>query len=347
MKSPSDAIIALTHRCNAHCIMCNVWKSKAADALAPEHMSKLPTGLKTINLTGGEPFLRDDLPQFIGCVRDRCPRAQITISTNGYMPERTREMMDQIVRIDPSVRLAVSLDGIGQAHDAVRGDEGAFDSVMKLIETMKNCPFSGLRLSMTLTSRNYDQLLPVADLAAELCLELGIVAAHEAKTHLGVEHLPHDPNFSVPREAFGNFIAAGLRSFTPKKWLRAHFANFTYRYIISQPWKIHCRSGRDFFFLQADGIVYNCSVAGHAMGNIITQNWDEIWTGEAADKARNFAASCRANCWMICTARSIYRRRAIAVIWWIFTRKILAHLGMLGLSMKKVEKLEKNENTPH
>lgn len=336
MKSPSDAIIALTHRCNAHCIMCNVWKSKAADALTPEHMSKLPAGLKTINLTGGEPFLRDDLPEFVRRVRDRCPHAQITISTNGYLPERIREMMDQIVRIDPSVRLAVSLDGIGQAHDAVRGDKGAFDSVMKLIETMKNCPFGGLRLSMTLTSRNYDQLLPVADLAAKLGLELGIVAAHEAKTHLGVKHLP--------REEFGKFasfehfekiIAAGLRTFRSKQWLRAHFANFTYRYIINQPWEIHCRSGRDFFFLQADGTVYNCSVAGRAMGNVITQDWDEIWAGEAADKARNFAAACHANCWMICTARSVYRRRAAAVIWWIFTRKILAHLRMLSLSMKK------------
>ena len=62
---PRDAVIAVTHRCNAHCVMCNVWKSRRRDELQPEHMGKLPASLKTINLSGGEPFLRADLPEFV------------------------------------------------------------------------------------------------------------------------------------------------------------------------------------------------------------------------------------------------------------------------------------------
>ncbi|MCG2739694.1 MAG: radical SAM protein [Syntrophaceae bacterium] len=343
MKSPADAIIAVTHHCNAHCLMCNIWRQHRHDDIKPEHMRKLPPGLKTINLTGGEPFLRSDLPEFVRQVRLRCPTGQITISTNAYTPQRIIGMMDEIRRIDPGVRLSVSLDGIGEAHDRIRGDKGVFDSVVELLDALTDDGFEGLRLSMTICDQNIDQVACVADFAASRGLEVGVVAAHPAATHLGVQQsLLHDMPPWLDK-SFKRIIIDWLRTWRPKQWLRAHFAYNTYKYLIGRRWRFRCRAGKDFFFLQADGTVYSCSVQGKAMGNIITQSWEQIWHGPSADEARRFVDRCRWSCWMICTARSIYFVHPLGIAAWILARKPLAHLGRLKLPAARIAGIDSGQ----
>jgi MoaA/NifB/PqqE/SkfB family radical SAM enzyme len=205
--------------------MCNIWKGDTPDRLLPEHMRKLPPELRTINISGGEPFLRDDLVEFVREVRGRCPAAAITISTNAFLPDRIAEKMPELRRIDPDIRLAVSLDGLGATHDRIRGVAGAYDRAIELIARLAADGYRGLRLSMTLSGENLDQLTDVAGLAGELGLELGIVAAHGAGTHLGIgsQDVAVD---RIPAWLGGSFekvIAPRLRSWRAKNWLRAHF----------------------------------------------------------------------------------------------------------------------------
>ena len=327
-------MVAVTHRCNARCVMCNIWKGETPDRLTPEHMGKLPSGLRTINLSGGEPFLRDDLVEFVRHAHAQCPDAIITISTNAFLPDRIAEKLPELRRIDPDIRLAVSLDGLAAAHDRIRGAAGAYDRARGLIDRLADEGYRGLRLSMTLSRENLDQLTDVAKLADGLGLELGIVAAHGAGTHLGIE--TDDVAIeTVPAwlaGAFEKVIAPRLRSWRPKNWLRAHFAWGTYHYLSGRPWEIRCGAGRDMFFLQADGEVYSCSVRGQAMGNIIDEEFPEIWTGPRAQKAVDFIHRCPERCWMICTARTTYRAKWLGVCAWIAWKKLLAHLRMFSVA---------------
>jgi len=310
--------------------MCNIWKSDAPDRLMPEHMRKLPAELRTINISGGEPFLRDDLVEFVREVRARCPKAVITISTNAFLPDRIAEQMGSLRRVDPDIRLAVSLDGLSAAHDRIRGVSGAFDRASGLIDRLAADGYRGLRLSMTLCSDNLDQLTDVARLADRLGLELGIVAAHGAGTHLGIE--PGDVAIErIPAwlaRAFEEVIAPRLRSWRAKNWFRAHFAWRTYHYLTGRLWEIRCGAGRDMFFLQADGAVYSCSVRGKEMGNIVDEDFPEIWTGRLATEAAEFVKRCPERCWMICTARSTYRAKWLGVFAWVLWNKLLAHLRL-------------------
>ncbi len=62
---PIDALVAITYRCNARCAMCNIWRAKPSEELRPDAYAALPASLRSVNLTGGEPFLRDDLPDIV------------------------------------------------------------------------------------------------------------------------------------------------------------------------------------------------------------------------------------------------------------------------------------------
>lgn len=91
--NPADAVVAVTYDCDARCVMCNIWKSPPSRVIPPETFAKLPSSLKTINVSGGEPFLRDDLPEIVRCIKSACPASRIIISTNSLQPERIALMM--------------------------------------------------------------------------------------------------------------------------------------------------------------------------------------------------------------------------------------------------------------
>ena len=324
---PSDVAIAITSRCNARCSMCRVWQSDLPDRLAPAHIARLPASLRTVNITGGEPFLHPQLPDFVWAVRAYLPRAVTTISTNGLLSDRIGQMVPDLLSRDPRLRIAVSIDGLADVHDRIRGVPGAFDRAIQTVEHLKRIgakKFPSLRLAMTLSDANSDQLLPVADLARKYDLELSLVPAHASEVHFRTTTAAAaDTNIVLPQ--LDILISRLLRASSPRQWLRAHFADRVGKYLTGSLPKFSCRAGRDFFFLQSDGTVYPCNVCSPALGNIIDTDLDQIWSSPAALAARTSLAKCPRQCWMVCTARSYYCTHPLDVLSWILAHKFAAH----------------------
>jgi MoaA/NifB/PqqE/SkfB family radical SAM enzyme len=72
--------------------MCNVWHNPTipGNEIRPEDIEKLPSGLRFVNITGGEPFMRRDISEVIEVVRKKTKR--IVISTNGFFTDRIVEL---------------------------------------------------------------------------------------------------------------------------------------------------------------------------------------------------------------------------------------------------------------
>src|SRR4030066_632482 len=89
---PKEICLILTYRCNAKCNMCDVWHNptRPQDEITLTDINKLPSGLRFINITGGEPFIRQDIGEIIGAIRKKTRR--IVISTNGYFTDRIIEL---------------------------------------------------------------------------------------------------------------------------------------------------------------------------------------------------------------------------------------------------------------
>ncbi|MBN2446253.1 MAG: radical SAM protein [Phycisphaerae bacterium] len=128
----------VTYRCNARCKMCDSWRIKPGDELTPEQVggvfSKIGR-LDVVRLSGGEPFLREDLLELAEVIRRQTQPLVIHITTNGSFPDRTVEFARRFPR--PAIlRFMVSFDGLADEHDANRGVDVTFARALETVRRL-------------------------------------------------------------------------------------------------------------------------------------------------------------------------------------------------------------------
>lgn len=175
----------LTYRCNARCIMCNIWNVYLRDPvllkeeLSAEDIEKFITDnrrdlseLRNFGLSGGDPLLmRNDFVKIVKIIKLRLPDVHLGVQTNGLIPELARERLQEILSFYPEFSLAVSLDGIGETHDKVRGTPGAFEKATQTIKYAQGLGISNITAGMTLSRYNYTQIRQVKEYAESLGVE--------------------------------------------------------------------------------------------------------------------------------------------------------------------------------
>ena len=105
ISKPTDASIILTYRCPMQCKMCNIWKNPTDKhkELQAEELRILPQ-LKFINLTGGEPFVREDLEEIVDVCYTKTKR--IVISTSGWFEDRVIALAKKY----PQIGIRISIE---------------------------------------------------------------------------------------------------------------------------------------------------------------------------------------------------------------------------------------------
>jgi molybdenum cofactor biosynthesis enzyme MoaA len=158
-------VFPVTYRCNARCIMCSIggmkWVDRPPAFFAPFFESPLTDSLESINITGGEPTLRVDLPELVNMIVTRSPRlSEILINTNGLRPravaERIRAVLENLPR-PVKVWTFVSLDALDRSAEQVRGFRAANTLACESIERLKELRAIGdfeLGISCTITRVN-------------------------------------------------------------------------------------------------------------------------------------------------------------------------------------------------
>ncbi|WP_406013971.1 radical SAM protein [Streptomyces sp. NBC_00984] len=153
--------LQLLYRCNFECLHCfHGQRLQHADAFTADEAINLLTlmrdqyGTEAVTLLGGEPFVYRDLTQVVRYAK-RDLGMQVEICTNGYRIER------RLTEIAPDLDLLrVSLEGIGTTNDKIR-KFGSYRSALSALEIAQQL---GVRAgaTMTVTSRNIDEVLPLA-----------------------------------------------------------------------------------------------------------------------------------------------------------------------------------------
>ncbi|MBP1922919.1 pseudo-rSAM protein/SPASM domain protein [Halorubrum alkaliphilum] len=158
-----------TKRCNLYCEHCY---AAADDEGAPNELSTAEGkaliddlaeyGVPVLLFSGGEPMVREDLPELIEYAADSGVRP--VLSTNGTLltRENARELKEAGLKY-----AGVSVDGLPERNDRIRGQDGAFDAAVRGIEA---CLDVGLKtgLRYTITEHNVADLAGVVDLLADV-----------------------------------------------------------------------------------------------------------------------------------------------------------------------------------
>jgi MoaA/NifB/PqqE/SkfB family radical SAM enzyme len=145
---PTVLIYNCTWVCDARCEMCNNWKhgdrksDMTLDQLEPAMRHPFWGRVENLNISGGEPTTRNDLPEMVELFHRHLPRMRkIGINTTGLTPHRAIPMLTRIVEFCATKNLLlsirVSLDGVGDVHDQVRHVQRGFDKACQTIEAMQ------------------------------------------------------------------------------------------------------------------------------------------------------------------------------------------------------------------
>jgi MoaA/NifB/PqqE/SkfB family radical SAM enzyme len=152
-----------------------------------------------IILAGGEPTLRNDLPEIIELMHRHMPRLKkLLIPSNVINRVSVQKQYPRIARYcaEHKIRLSlgVSLDGIGETHDKIRGVKGAFDKVMQNIELMKQLqkevPFNA-GIDPTIFSMNVHEMQKLKDLAKRLKMPITFQIAAVADEYYHNNDIEH------------------------------------------------------------------------------------------------------------------------------------------------------------
>ncbi len=316
IEMPVDAVIAVTYRCDSRCNMCHIWQHPPSREMAPQDYRKLPRTLRDVNVTGGEPFLREDIVEVVGEIYDRCHAPRIVVSTNGFEKRRITVAAPGLMKIGKSVGIAVSLDGIGEVHDEIRGVPGAFEKVLETLKYLKAIRYKNVRVAFTAQKSNVEHLGAIYDIARQLGFEFTTSVAQNSDFYFSTcENESIEPG-ELEKELVG-VMKKELMSANLKRWLRAYFYAGVLRFNSKRERILECRAGTDSFFMDPEGKIYPCLATNRIMGNLLEKSFEQIWESEEAARARAAVKACSEPCWMICTARSAMRRNPKEAAKWI------------------------------
>ena len=133
--------------CNSKCTMCNIWKQQEALEISPDQLKTILSDplfseLTHIGVTGGEPTLREDLPEIYSAIIDVTPNIMgLSIITNAIVQDQVLETIKKIKAIcdERNVKFSamVSIDGVGKVHDSVRGTKGNFETAINVFNVLR------------------------------------------------------------------------------------------------------------------------------------------------------------------------------------------------------------------
>jgi radical SAM protein with 4Fe4S-binding SPASM domain len=315
-----EAAIITTYRCQGHCRMCHIWKypTLPEEEFRPDLLEKLPR-LSFCNVTGGEPFLREDIEEIVAVLRTRARR--IVISTNGFL---TGKILSLAARY-PRVGIRVSLEGLPAANDALRGVKDGFDRGLRTLLELKRMGIKDIGVAITVSDANTADVLPLFRLADALGLEFATAAVHNSFYFHKGDNAFQDKDAAAA--CFRVLSAQLLASRRPKNWFRAYFNSGLADYVLGRPRPLPCGAARDLFFLDPTGEVLPCngleqSAWFASLGNLKEKTFEEIWHSERAERIRAQVDDCPRNCWMIGTAGPAMKKHLSRPALWVLKRKL-------------------------
>ena len=320
-----DGSIIVTYRCPMRCKMCNIWANptKPSEEFAPELLEKLPR-MHSVNITGGEPFIREDIEEIVKILRKKTDR--IVFSTSGWFSDRIIALAKKY----PDLGFRISIEGLSVKNDELRGRPGGFDKGLRTLLELRRMGVKDIGFGITVSNNNSGDMLDLYELNKNLKMEFATASFHNS-----FYFHKYDNQVTNLDEVCANFdelIQRLMKENNPKSWFRAFFNLGLINYVRGGRRMLPCEAGSENFFLDPYGNILPCNGMEErcwfaAMGNLKETSFDEIWNSPQAAAVRDKVAHCPKNCWMIGSVSPVMHKYLRQILPWVVKNKLKVMRG--------------------
>lgn len=312
-------IFFVTSNCNCRCSTCFYWQDlNKTSNLSVDEIKKISNSMgrfRTLLLSGGEPFLRDDLFEVCRPFIENNRISALTVPTNGILTEKIVRFSERILKAYPDLILSISIsiDGFRELHDSIRGVDGVFDKAIKTLNELlklKNRD-SGLEVivNTVITNRSIGQLENFMDFT----FNNFDIDYHDFELLRGDYK---DKNLYLPDlekvHRTHNLIIRNRKRYLKRKNVNPleYFAAISLlkmsqklkeRFLAKKRALYTCSAGRNIAVLDADGNVKLCELKP-AVGNIKEANYDfpTVINSKEANRLKMSIKETNCSCTHVC-----------------------------------------------
>ncbi len=253
-------------------------------------------------MSGGEPFLRKDLPEIVRSACQHLRPAVVHIPTNAIMPERiektTREILDIIHKEAPGTLLTIkpSFDGIGEQHNTIRGVPGNFelllDTIKRLNALKDEYKYLHVGVGTVVSKFNQNDLDEIIKFAGELGVDTYINEIAEEREeffNLGSGITPDEDSYRKIMLVFKENVRSRMKNMKLLSRIttamRLVYYDLAADILKEGKQVIPCYAGILNVHINSDGAVWPCAVLAYngEMGKLTPENdFLDIWNSKEA-----------------------------------------------------------------
>lgn len=316
---PLSLVHFVTARCNARCSHCFIDFTNPDDPaleLSTDEISKLTCNLGTtlynVNLTGGEPFLRNDLFEIVKCYTENTSARSIVITTNGWHTDKIKELVTRYAKLNTTcvLKISISIDNFEEEHNKGRNLEDGYARAVEsfLIASRCNSGMVNADVAITVTPHNADNVVSlyhdltqkgITDISPILFREEGVITQISDRQRIAEAYR----SLCVLAEKRPSQKRSGLTAALHRSKNKISH-NILHKIFLKPGYRSTCQAGSLFANIHTDGTVSPCELLCKTMtlGNLRSydMNFLDLWNSSCAQKARNTIRSNRCNCSFEC-----------------------------------------------
>ena len=308
---PINLTLTPSPRCNSRCQTCNIWK-KRENELTLDEWDKILRSLGQapywFTISGGEPFLFKGVVELCQMVYHYGRPGIINIPTNSLLstiPDQVRRIAEACPQ--SQLILNLSLDGVGEKHDAIRGVPGNFEKFERtlriLLDLRQSLPNLHVGIHTVVSVFNVEHLDEIMAYASRSGADQFITEIAEQRVELDTLNLPITPDATAYARVADRLIEyverQPYRSISAiTEAFRVKYYQLVKRVLVEQDQILPCYAGWASAQIYADGTVWPCCVRADSLGNLRECDYDfsAIWFGEKTKSVRRSIAAKECHC---------------------------------------------------
>ena len=288
-QKPRTMILLLNKRCNLKCDFCDLWHF--TDMMPFESAATIihrapAAGVKTLVITGGEPFVHPRIFEIIELAKNL--GLGVNITTNGTLLRRDMARL-QASWVDS---LSISIDGFAETHDVLRGVDGCWSETMAAIGELQSLTDIHLNIYFVVTNKNVQDLTRIYDFAVERKIGFDFWPVN------GYPHL-----YVTEGEARNTYLSAidQIARTSPQVADRMDYYRYGIEYMEGRRDHVRCLGLLEQFGVNHEGQLVPCCVwdqKGLQVGSALDEPLDQLFYSQRAQDMREqiFNEGCVDQC---------------------------------------------------